>query len=165
MESGKGYRTRRRGVAWNLRRDPFWTPACAGCFGAIVVDVGRKEVIGEGYNHVLAKNDPTWHGEMEAIRSAAACLGRPHLTGCVLYTSAEPCPMCMTACMWARLEAVYYAATYADVKKHGNFDDADFMKELQKPRGERSPPCKQILQEEAVEVWKEFEKMPHKIWY
>lgn len=67
--------------------------------------------------------DPTWHGEVGAIRAAAKSLGNPHLRGCVLYTSSEPCPMCMGACYWARIDKVYYATTTADVKEHGHFED------------------------------------------
>ena len=137
----------------------------AGCFGAVVVNKTTKEIVGEGYNHVIGNNDPTWHGEMAAIRAAGARLGRPHLTGCVLYTSAEPCPMCFTASLWARLDKVYYAATYGDVKQYGNFDDADFLAELCKPPAERSLCCTQIMQAEAVEVWKKFAAMPDKCHY
>lgn len=144
----------------------MFCPTCfAGCFGAVVVDTATKEIVGEGYNHVLAHNDPTWHGEMEAIREAGPKLGRPHLTGCVIYTSGEPCPMCMTACMWARLEKVYYAATYSDVKVYGGFEDSDFMAELQKSHEERTPPCEELLRAESVEVWKKYKDMPDKVHY
>lgn len=118
-----------------------------------------------GYNHVIANNDPTWHGEMQAIREAGQRLGRPWLTGCVLYTSAAPCPMCYTASMWARLEHVFYASTYEDVKKYGNFDDADFLAELKKPNEEKLLKSEELLREEANEVWKEFAKMPDKVFY
>ncbi len=74
--------------------------------------------------------DPTWHGEVGAIRSAAKALGNPHLRGCVLYTSSEPCPMCMGACYWARIDRVYYATTTSDVKEHGHFEDEDFYLEV-----------------------------------
>jgi len=130
------------------------------------VDAATKEIVGEGYNHVIGKNDPTWHGEMHAIREAGSKLGRPHLRGCILYSSAEPCPMCYSACLWAHVDAVYYAAQYSDVKQYGNFDDADFLAELKKTPEERSlVPCTQLMRDEAVDVWKKFADMPDKCHY
>lgn len=136
-----------------------------GCFGAVVVDISTKKIVGEGYNHVIANNDPTWHGEIAAIREAGPKLGRPHLNGCVLYTSGQPCPMCMTACMWAHLDRVYYAATFEDVKIYGGFEDEDFMAELGKPEDQRRVPCFELLREEAVEVWKKYKELPDTVHY
>jgi len=86
--------------------------------------------------------DPTWHGEVGAIRNAAKNLGNPHLKGCVLYTSSEPCPMCMGACYWARIDRVFYATTTTDVKHYGRFEDEDFYLEVseQPPRCVVAPP-------------------------
>ncbi|GAB4813024.1 hypothetical protein N2152v2_000070 [Parachlorella kessleri] len=130
-----------------------------GCFGAVVVDKATGEVLGEGYNHVIANCDPTWHGEMEALRNACKRVGKPHLPGCVVYTSAEPCPMCYTACMWARVDEIYYGATYQDVKE---FEDADFLGELCKANDDRQVKCHQICQAEAVTVWQTYAKLPEK---
>lgn len=134
-----------------------------GCFGAVIVKDG--EIIGEGYNHVIAENDPTWHGEIAAIRGAAKALGNPHLTGCTLYTSAEPCPMCLTAAYWARIEKIYYAARCSDVMVYGDFDDTNFYEELGKPPAERLIPTIELLREEAIEVWQKFSEMPNRVHY
>jgi tRNA(Arg) A34 adenosine deaminase TadA len=83
-----------------------------GPFGAVVVRDG--EVVGRGHNRVLADHDPTCHGEIAAIRDACAFLGTHDLSGCVLYTTGEPCPMCLYACMWANIDRVYYGCTLAD---------------------------------------------------
>ncbi|KAL4421244.1 hypothetical protein ABPG75_010535 [Micractinium tetrahymenae] len=136
-----------------------------GCFGAVVVDSSTGEIIGEGSNHVVANNDPTWHGEMEAIREACRKRGSPHLPGCVVYTSAQPCPMCYTACMWAHIDHVYYGATYEDVMHYGKFEDSDFLGELRKPEGERKIKCEPLLRDEAVEVWKQYAQRPDNVHY
>jgi tRNA(Arg) A34 adenosine deaminase TadA len=102
---------------------------------------------------------------MEAIRAACAKRTSPHLPGCVVYTSAQPCPMCYTACMWARVDHVYYAATYQDVLKYGRFEDSDFLGELQKPEDQRAIKCSKMMQEEAVEVWKQYYDKPDTVHY
>src|SRR5580700_12071594 len=83
-----------------------------GPFGAVIVK--DNKVLAEGMNRVIASRDPTWHGEMEAIRLACITLQSSKLTGCTLYTSAEPCPMCMATCYWAGIEQVFYGATVED---------------------------------------------------
>jgi guanine deaminase len=98
-----------------------------GPFGAVVVADGR--IVGEGWNAVVARNDPTAHAEIRAIRAACAALGRFALDGCDVYTSCEPCPMCLGALLWARPRAVYYAATRADAAAAG-FDDERFYREV-----------------------------------
>ena len=98
-----------------------------GPFGSVVVKDG--EVVGSGHNRVLANNDPTCHGEMEAIRDACRALGTYDLSGCELYTTAEPCPMCLGASMWANIEAVYYGCTREDSERIGFRDDA-FYRQL-----------------------------------
>ncbi|MDG2991819.1 nucleoside deaminase [Candidatus Synechococcus calcipolaris G9] len=135
-----------------------------GCFGAVIVKDG--EIVGEGYNHVVAENDPTWHGEVAAIRDAAKKLGTYHLTGCTLYTSAYPCPMCLTAAFWARIDKMYYGARCEDVLLYGAFEDENFYEELAKPPEQRAlVPETELLREEAVEVWKKFSEIPNRVHY
>ena len=105
------------------------------------------------------------HGEVGAIRDAAQRLGTPHLKGCVLYTSSEPCPMCMGACYWARIEKVFYATTASDVKEHGNFEDEDFYLEFAKPPADRNIPALEFMRSEAVKVWEEFAQLPDRCHY
>ncbi|MBB3771367.1 tRNA(Arg) A34 adenosine deaminase TadA [Angulomicrobium tetraedrale] len=137
--------------------------SAGGVFGCVIVRDG--EILGDGANRVVAENDPTWHGEMEAIRKACKKEGSFKLTGAVLYTSAEPCPMCMAACYWAGIEHVYYASTNADALEYGDFDDSLIYAELKKPVGERSIKCEQILQVEAVEVWKKYKNKTDRVPY
>jgi guanine deaminase len=134
-----------------------------GVFGSVIVKDGR--IIAEGANRVVAENDPTWHGEMEAIRKACQALGSFKLNGCILYTSAEPCPMCAAASYWAGIERVYYAATIHDALEYGGFDDTMIYGELCKPVGDRSIPSMQMLRAEAVEVWKKYKAKPDKVPY
>lgn len=134
-----------------------------GAFGAVIVKDGK--IISEGMNRVVASHDPTWHGEMEAIRLACITLKSFKLTGCILYTSAEPCPMCMATCYWAGLEQVFYAATVHDAQKYGNFDDSPIYAQLALPKEQRSIKLTQLCQEEAVEVWKQYQAKPDKIQY
>jgi guanine deaminase len=116
-------------------------------------------------NRVVASHDPTWHGEMEAIRLACITLQSFKLPGCILYTSAEPCPMCMATCYWAGIEAVYYAATVEDALAYGDFDDRPIYEQLALPKEKRSIRLHQILREEAVEVWKEYQAKPDRVRY
>jgi len=99
-----------------------------GCFGAVIVR--NNEIIGEGYNQVLSKKDPTCHAEMQAIRSASKFMGSHILDDCVLYTSSEPCPMCMCAAAWARIPKIVYGSSLDDAKEFGNFDDKQFYSDL-----------------------------------
>lgn len=94
-----------------------------GPFGSVIVKDG--EIIGRGHNHVLAYNDPTCHGEVDAIRNTCAALGTYDLTGCELYTTGEPCPMCLFACLWANIDKVYYGCTLEDNALIG-FRDEEF---------------------------------------
>jgi tRNA(Arg) A34 adenosine deaminase TadA len=149
--------------AIELSRRTSLIDGAGGVFGCVIVKDGK--VIAEGANRVVAENDPTWHGEMEAIRKACKALNSFKLTGCVLYTSAEPCPMCAAASYWAGIEQIFYAATVADALKYGGFDDSMIFEELAKPTTTRSIPATQLLQEEAVEVWKLYQAKPDKIHY
>lgn len=134
-----------------------------GVFGAVVVKDGK--IIGEGYNQVLKHNDPTWHAEMHAIREACKKLGTPHLEGCDLYTSAECCPMCLAAAYWAHIDNIYYAATTQDALTYGDFIDIDILEQIRQDPKTRRIPMIQMMRPEAVEVWKEFSKMPDRARY
>ena len=117
-----------------------------GPFAAVIVRDGV--IVGEGVNTVTASHDPTAHGEVNAIRAAAKTLGTFTLHGCELYTSCQPCPMCLAACYWARLDALYYGASAADAARAG-FDDAFLYEEFRKDQPERSLPATQLLGDEA----------------
>jgi tRNA(Arg) A34 adenosine deaminase TadA len=117
-----------------------------GPFGAVVVQDGR--IVGEGANSVTATNDPTAHAEVNAIRAASKALNTFSLHGCRLYTSCEPCPMCLSAVYWARIDAVYFGCSAADAAR-ARFDDAFLYEELRKDIGQRSIPATQILRDEA----------------
>lgn len=117
-----------------------------GPFGAVVVRDGK--VVGEGANSVTATNDPTAHGEVNAIRAACQNLHTFSLAGCELYTSCEPCPMCLAACYWARLDAVHYGCRAADAARAG-FDDAYLYDEFRIEAGKRRLPVTQMLGDEA----------------
>jgi guanine deaminase len=126
------------------------TSGAGGPFAAVIVRDGR--IVGEGVNTVTAGNDPTAHGEVNAIRAAAKALGTFLLSGCELYTSCEPCPMCLAAAYWARLDAIYYGACAADAARAG-FDDAFLYSEMRKDAAERRIPSAQLLGDEA---WASF---------
>lgn len=128
------------------------TSGRGGPFGAVIVREGK--IVGEGANSVTAENDPTAHAEVNAIRAAAKELATFRLAGCELYTSCEPCPMCLAASYWARLDAVYYGANAADAARAG-FDDAFLYQEFRKDQPERSLPAVQLLSDEA---WESFAK-------
>ena len=134
-----------------------------GAFGCVIVQGGT--IIGEGANRVVAENDPTWHAEMAAIREACRAQGSFKLPGATLYTSAEPCPMCMAACYWAGIDAVVYASQVEDALEYGNFDDSMIYDEIRKPASARSIRIKQIMRAEAVEVWKKYRAKDNKVQY
>ncbi len=117
-----------------------------GPFGAVVVR--GNTVIATGANRVTASNDPTAHAEVTAIRNACAALGSFELRGCAIYTSCEPCPMCLAAIYWSRLDAIFYASTALDAASAG-FDDSLLYDEIRKPMGDRLIPSKALLREEA----------------
>lgn len=133
-----------------------------GPFGAIVVKDG--EVVSEGYNRVTSTNDPTAHAEVVAIRRACEKLSTFQLTDCEIYTSCEPCPMCLSAIYWARPMAVYYANTKHDAAKIG-FDDEYIYDELVKQHENRGIPMFSILRDEALAAFVEWEKKPDKVPY
>ncbi|WP_430397208.1 nucleoside deaminase [Ferrovibrio sp.] len=133
-----------------------------GPFGAVVVMDGR--IIGEGWNRVTGTNDPTAHAEVVAIREACKTLGRFDLRGATLYTSCEPCPMCLSAAYWARIDWLYYANTQDDAAAI-DFDDAFLYRELALPMEQRSLPCSPLLRDEALTVFNEWRDKPDKVPY
>ena len=133
-----------------------------GPFGAVIVRRGR--IIGRGANQVLSNNDPTAHAEMVAIRQACARLRSFQLQGCDLYTSCEPCPMCLSAIYWARIRAVYYANTRRDAARI-EFDDNFIYREVGLPKSRRTLPMKQLLRDEAQAAFKEWRRKADKVRY
>lgn len=133
-----------------------------GPIGAVVVKDGR--IVGEGANQVVPRNDPTAHAEIVAIRDACARLGTFRLDGCTVYTSVEPCPMCLTAILWARMEAIVYAGDQDDIAAAG-FSDADFYAEVAKPSGRRSIPERRLMADEARAVLRQWADAPARIPY
>ena len=133
-----------------------------GPFGAVIARGG--EIIATGVNRVTANCDPTAHAEVSAIRAAAQKLGTFNLSGCEIYSSCEPCPMCLGAIYWARLDRLFYGNTKADAARIG-FDDAFIYKELALPLSERTLRAEQLLGKEAIatfEAWKQkTDKTPY----
>ncbi len=138
------------------------TGGLGGPFGALVVRDG--EVIATGVNRVTASNDPTAHAEVTAIRSACQRLGTYVLESCDLYTSCEPCPMCLAAIYWAHCRAVFYGSTAADAARAG-FDDSRLYEEMRRPIRERSLPMTQMLAEEALASFAAWQAAPGKVKY
>jgi guanine deaminase len=133
-----------------------------GPFGAVVVRDGQ--IVGVGNNRVTSSNDPTAHAEVVAIRDACKNLGSFQLDGCIVYTSCEPCPMCMGAIYWARPDKVYYGCSKEDAARIG-FDDQFIYEELEVPMSERKMPMIQCLRDEANEVFVSWEKKSDRIDY
>lgn len=129
-----------------------------GPFGAVVAQGGK--VVGRGQNRVLADSDPTAHAEVAALRDAGKRLGRFHLDGCVLYTSCEPCPMCLAAAYWARVDAIVFANGRADAAAIG-FGDAFLYEELKRPPARRAIPVRRLMAKEAkaaFRAWAAWER-------
>jgi tRNA(Arg) A34 adenosine deaminase TadA len=133
-----------------------------GPFGAVVVRDGK--IIAEGVNRVTSTNDPTAHAEVLAIRRACANLGVFHLEECELYTSCEPCPMCLGAIYWAHVSRIYFANTAADAAEIG-FDDSFLYRELKKPHLQRRIPTVQLMREEALAGFRAWVAKADKIPY
>ena len=124
-----------------------------GPFGCVIVKDGK--IIGKGNNKVTSTNDPTAHAEVTAIRDACKNLGSFQLECCILYTSCEPCPMCLGAIYWARPEKVYYGSTKTDAA-HIGFDDDFIYEELKLPYADRSIPFEQLAPEVAITPFQEW---------
>jgi tRNA(Arg) A34 adenosine deaminase TadA len=133
-----------------------------GPFGAIIVQNGK--IIAEGNNRVLITNDPTAHAEVTAIRRASEKLGRFDLSDCELYTSSEPCPMCLGAIYWARPKKVYYANTASDAANIG-FDDSFIYDELALPMNKRTIPFEKVANDNAIHVFEEWANKQDKVQY
>ena len=133
-----------------------------GPFGSVIVK--DEKIISEGMNRVTVDNDPTSHGEIVAIRNACKKLNTFNLSNCSLYSSCEPCPMCMSAIYWSRIGNVYYANTRDDAKKI-NFDDSLIYSEIPKKNEDKKIPIKQMLRDEALKAFELWDKKTDKIEY
>jgi tRNA(Arg) A34 adenosine deaminase TadA len=133
-----------------------------GPFGAVIVKDGA--IIAESANEVTSTNDPTAHAEMMGIRRACQKLGTFDLQGCEIYTSCEPCPMCLGAIYWARLSRIYFANEDADAARIG-FDDSLIYRELAQPHAQRKIPMVQMMREQALAAFHAWEDLPNKIKY
>jgi guanine deaminase len=133
-----------------------------GPFGAVVVKDGK--IIADGANSVTSTNDPTAHAEIVAIRKACEKLGLFELRDCEIYTSCEPCPMCLGAIYWARPARVYFGCTAADAAKAG-FDDSLIYQEIPQPHSERKIPMLPLMRDEALEAFRAWERQPSKLPY
>lgn len=134
-----------------------------GPFGAIIVDKNGK-IIGQGNNKVTSTNDPTAHAEVVAIRDACKNLNSFQLEGCTLYTSCEPCPMCLGSIYWARPEKIIFAASREDAAKIG-FDDDFIYKEIPLPIEKRQIPTEQLLRKEGIAVFESWAAKEDKVEY
>ncbi|MEJ2608897.1 MAG: nucleoside deaminase [Candidatus Thiodiazotropha sp.] len=133
-----------------------------GPFGAIVVSQGR--VLGSGWNQVIHLNDPTAHAEMQAIREACQTTHSYHLTDSVLYATCQPCPMCLSAAYWAHIDRLVYAATPEDASAIG-FSDEKIERELALPSDLRAMSAKQLLREESLALFRQWQTSEHRIDY
>ena len=133
-----------------------------GPFGSVIVK--DEKIISEGMNRVTVDNDPTSHGEIVAIRNACKKLNTFNLSDCSLYSSCEPCPMCMSAIYWSRIGNVYYANTRDDAKKI-NFDDSLIYSEIPKKNEDKKIPIKQMMRNEALKAFDLWDKKTDKIEY
>ena len=133
-----------------------------GPFGAIIVR--NEEIIGRGWNRVTSTNDPTAHAEVVAIRDACSHLKTFSLAGCEIYSSCEPCPLCLAAIYWSRLERIHYACTCDDAAAAG-FDDRQLYREVSRSAGERSIPMEQALRDEALVALQAWVKKEDRIRY
>lgn len=133
-----------------------------GPFGAVVVKNGQ--IIGEGWNKVTSANDPTAHAEVEAIRQACANIKNFDLSGAEIYTSCEPCPMCLSAIYWARIDKIYFANTKTDAAAI-NFDDDFLYQEIPKTLEKRKIPMVQLMRDQALFAFETWQKKEDKIPY
>ena len=148
-------------MAIDLAREGM-TKNAGGPFGCVIVKGGV--VVGQGHNEVTSSFDPTAHAEIVAIRRATKNLNDYELKDCTLYTSCEPCPMCLGAIYWARPDKVFYACTKEDAADV-NFDDQFIYEEIEKPYEQREIPMKNLLRQKAVIVFKEWEQKEDKTPY
>ena len=133
-----------------------------GPFGCVIVK--DEKIVSEGSNRVTSSKDPTAHGEIVAIREACKKINNFSLSGFELYSSCEPCPMCLSAIYWARIDKIYYANTREDAKKI-NFDDSLIYSEISKKNEDRKIPIKQMLRDEAHKAFEIWDKKIDKVKY
>lgn len=133
-----------------------------GPFGAVIVKDGK--VVARGHNHVVANNDPTCHGEVDAIRKACKKLKTFDLTGCDLYTTGEPCPMCLSACLWANIEHIYYGCTISDNDSIG-FRDEIFYKYLDISTEKMKHKISQVGHKECLDLFEKYRNIKDKTMY
>ncbi len=133
-----------------------------GPFGCIIVK--DEKIVSEGSNKVTSTNDPTAHGEIVAIREACKKINNFNLNGCELYSTCEPCPMCLSAIYWARIDKIYYANTRKDAQKI-DFDDSLIYSEFKKNINERKIPMIQMMRTEALKAFELWDKKTDKIKY
>ena len=133
-----------------------------GPFGCVIVK--DEKIVSEGSNKVKLTNDPTAHGEIVAIRDACKKLNNFNLSGCELYSSCEPCPMCLSACYWSRIDKIYYANTREDARKI-DFDDSFIYSEIKKNIDERKIPMTQMMRDEALKAFELWDKKTDKVKY
>ena len=138
------------------------TQGHGGPFGAVVVCEG--EIVGRGWNQVILQQDPTAHAEMLAIRDACRRLGRFHLEDAILYSTCEPCPMCLSAAYWARIPTLVYAADARDAAAIG-FDDRRIKQFLRQPLSQGKIQVRRTLQQEALQILRQWQQDPHKVLY
>lgn len=135
---------------------------CGGPFAAVIARDG--EVLAEGFNEVTSSNDPTAHAEVMAIRKACERLADFSLSKATIYTSCEPCPMCLAAIYWARIDRIVYANSRDDAASIG-FDDEFLYREINLPVDQRRIPTQQLMAEEAFEAFRHWQEMPDKVPY
>lgn len=133
-----------------------------GPFGAVIVKDG--EIVAEGVNRVTASNDPTAHAEVSAIREACSRTGTFRLEGCTIYTSCEPCPMCLSAIYWSGISRIYYGNTKHDAD-HIGFGDNFIYEELARPASDRTVPAIPLMREQAQQAFRDWENKADKIEY
>jgi len=156
MDSNKKFM--RKAIALSLRN----IVNGGGPFGAVIVKDGK--IVSTGVNRVTTSTDPTAHAEINAIRKAAKKLGTFDLSGCEIYTSCEPCPMCLGAVYWARLDKMYYGNTKTDAKKIG-FDDSFIYDEIELKPENRRLQSAQLLPDEAIKAFESWENATDKMEY
>jgi guanine deaminase len=149
----------RRAIALSLE---IMRSGRGGPFGAVIVKDGK--VVAEGFNQVTSTNDPTAHAEIVAVRLACQALGTFDLTGCEIYASCEPCPMCLSAIYWARLGRIYYANDRLDAARIG-FQDDFLYHEIPLPLDQRAIPTVPLLRNEGRAAFEEWENKPDKVTY
>lgn len=135
---------------------------CGGPFAAVIVRDG--EILAEGFNEVTSSNDPTAHAEVMAIRKACERLADFSLHKATIYTSCEPCPMCLAAIYWARIDRIVYANSREDAANIG-FDDEFLYQEINLPTDQRRIPTQRLMAEDALEAFRQWQQMPDKVSY